>query len=289
MINWDDYRVLLAIQRSTSLRAAAKSLGVNHSTVQRRCTTINQKYASKLIEQTGASYRLSELGLALSETAEKLESLILEDERLYAASQIELAGEIKLSLPPPFLQFLLLDDINGFRREHPGIKLTVQSSFKLADLNLSEAHVVIRVSNHPAEHLVGHRLFPIGVNYYANQDYLNNTARRDLQWITAQVGPEHNAWIADSPYPEAPCHLSIDDITARHQAAASGHGMIRGANYIASHFPDLVPLHKASDTPFQDVWVLTHPDFIGLPRIKRLIQALVSALKQKRQVIEGNI
>lgn len=288
MINWDDYRILLAIQRSTSLRAAAKSLGVNHSTVQRRCAAINQKYASNLIEQKGTSYQLSELGLALSETAEKIERLIIEDDRLHAATRIELAGEIKLSLPPPVLQFLLLDDINSFRREHPGIKLTIESSFKLADLDLSEAHVVIRVSNHPAEHLVGHRLFPIGVNYYASQDYLNNTARQELQWITAQAGPEHNGWIAESPYPEAPCHLAIDDLIARHQAAANGHGMIRGANYIAGHFPDLVPVDKSPDMPFQDIWVLTHPDYIGLPRIKRLMQTLVSALKQKRQIIMGN-
>lgn len=289
MINWDDYRVLLAIQRSNSLRTAAKILGVNHSTVQRRCASINQKSASTIVEQAGNNYRLSELGAALAKTAEKIEQLIAEDERIYAANRIALAGEIKLSLPPPILQFLLLDDINAFRRAHPGIKLTIESSFRLADLDLSEAQVVIRVSNQPDDHLIGHRLFPIGVNYYASKDYLDNTNHQDLQWITAQAGVEHNAWIADSPYPDAPCHLSIDDLTARHQAAANGHGMIRGANYIASHFPNLAPIDQSADVPFQDIWVLTHPDFIGLPRIKRLMQTLVSALKRKKKIIEGSV
>jgi Bacterial regulatory helix-turn-helix protein, lysR family len=36
MIDWDDIRYFLAVSRGGSVRAAAKSLGVNHATVLRR-------------------------------------------------------------------------------------------------------------------------------------------------------------------------------------------------------------------------------------------------------------
>lgn len=43
MIDWDDIRYFLAVSRGGSVRAAAKSLGVNHATVLRRIAQLEER------------------------------------------------------------------------------------------------------------------------------------------------------------------------------------------------------------------------------------------------------
>jgi DNA-binding transcriptional LysR family regulator len=62
--------------------------------------------------------------------------------------------------------------------------------------------------------------------------------------------------------------------------AAKGLGMIRGACYIAEQYPELVPVTDEF-TPFQDLWVLTHPELRDTHRIKTVMQFLLGIFRKK--------
>jgi hypothetical protein len=70
MFAWDDLRYFLAFARAGSMQAAAKALGVNQSTVQRRIAELEERVGCRLVERHLASYRLTELGEELRPTAE---------------------------------------------------------------------------------------------------------------------------------------------------------------------------------------------------------------------------
>src|SRR3982074_3565601 len=59
---WDDLRYFLAFARAGSMQAAAKALGVNLSTVQRRIAELEERLGRRLVERHLSSYRLTELG-----------------------------------------------------------------------------------------------------------------------------------------------------------------------------------------------------------------------------------
>jgi hypothetical protein len=53
MIDWDDIRYFLAVSRGGSVRAAAKSLGVNHATVLRRIAQLEKRLGALMFDGVG--------------------------------------------------------------------------------------------------------------------------------------------------------------------------------------------------------------------------------------------
>lgn len=287
MENWDDYRFILALNRFATLRSAAAHLGVNHSTVSRRLAVINARYASPVFEQAAGRYVTTPLGEQLVHAASQMEEINFTANRQQVAIGTGLSGPITLSVPGALARYVLLAPLTQFCRDHPAIQLTIQSSYKFADLNRSEADVVVRGVMNPPDHLVGRRLFSYGLSYYCSTGYLAATAPADRRWITGPAPTGAPDWINQSPFPDAPIGMRIDDIELRHRAAISGQGMIRGACYMADPEPKLTRLPAATVTPAQDLWVLTHPDLKNTPRIRLLMQVITSALLEKRALIEG--
>ena len=76
MLEWDDLRYFLAFARVGSMQAAAKALGVNQSTVQRRLAELESRLGQRLVERHLGGYRLTELGGELRAAAEAVESAV---------------------------------------------------------------------------------------------------------------------------------------------------------------------------------------------------------------------
>ncbi|MCL1037877.1 LysR family transcriptional regulator [Shewanella submarina] len=287
MENWDDYRVILALYRGKSLRQAGRELNMNHSTVCRRVAQLNRKYAAPVFEGSPQGYILTLFGQSLLESAEKIEAFAQKDLRLKRGTQIDISGSITLSIPPPIVQYLLLDDLLEFGQMYPQISLNVHTSYQLVDLDRSEADIVVRASNTPPEHLVGRRLFPITVAYYASTQYLETTTSQNFSWITANCATSKPDWLSETPWPDAGVALKIDDLVLRHHAAAAGKGLIRGACYIANAFPELVRVDNNRPFPFQELWILTHPDLRHVARIKLLMNFLTDKLREREALVTG--
>ncbi len=288
MDDWDNYRLILALARSGTMRAAAIDLGLTHTTVSRRLAVL-QDARGRLFEKTTDGYVATALGYALIEVAEKMESLSLAGARHQRALDQEIAGTITLSLPEAIAQYLLLEDLLEFTQLHPSIELRVETSYRFVDLDRSEADVVIRGAQEPPDHLVGQRLFPNFVTYYANKEYLETTPRSELRWIAPTPEARTPGWLENSPFPDAPIAIGIDDITARHRALVKGMGLSRGACFMADPEPSLVRLTSKPPEPQQDIWVLTHPDLRQTPRIRVLMDFIARAMRDKKSLVLGQL
>src|ERR1700757_2580369 len=74
MIDWDDIRYFLAVARGGSVRAAAKSLGVNHATVLRRIAQLEERLGALMFEKLPAGYHLTAAGEEVLELAKQMEA-----------------------------------------------------------------------------------------------------------------------------------------------------------------------------------------------------------------------
>lgn len=283
MTNWDDFRLVLALARTGAIRAAGAELGVNHATVSRRLAELTRRRGGAVFERKAGRYEVTVLGAPLLEAAERMEAAWLDSERRLRAASPDMAGPVTLSAPDAIARLILLEPLSVFARTHPDITLTLKGSYAYADLDRSDADIVIRGAAAPDPHLVGRRLFPYALGYYCAQTYLEKTAPGDRRWIVRRTPAP---WIAQSPYPDAPVGYVIDDIDLLHEAAARGQGMIRGACYIAESDERLVRLPGSDIDPFEDLWVLTHPDLRAAPRIKAVMALLTDALLKARPLIE---
>ena len=288
MSDWDDYRLILALARTGTLRAAANDLEMTHTTVSRRLAVIEDA-RGQLFEKQSGGYRPTPLGDALSDVAGRMESLTQAGARYERALEQDLSGVVTLSLPEPVAQYLLLEDLFNLTEAFQNIELRVNTSTRFVDLDRLEADVVVRGTQQPPEHLVGRRLFPNYITYYGNREYLASTPPDQLRWIAPTSAGTWPDWLETSPYPDAPVALLSDDIVTRHKALVDGLGLARGACFMADPAPELVRLTDQAPIKQQDFWVLTHPDWRHTPRVRAVMDFMVQAMKAKEDLVLGRL
>ena len=97
--DWDDLRHFLAVARHGSTIQAAKALGMNQSTVQRRIAALERQLGRRLFDRCPEGYRLTRLGEELRPIAERVETDISDFSRQSASSHTELVGTIRVTCP----------------------------------------------------------------------------------------------------------------------------------------------------------------------------------------------
>src|SRR5689334_15935016 len=105
--DWADLPVVLAVARNGTLRAAARALGVSHSTVLRRLDSVEEVLGAKMFERhpTGR-YELTAAGQDTFETAQHLEEVVTGMQRRIEGRDLELAGPLRVTMPAAFVPVL---------------------------------------------------------------------------------------------------------------------------------------------------------------------------------------
>lgn len=145
MIDWDDVRYFLAVSRGGSVRAAAKSLGLNHATVLRRIAHLEERLGALMFEKLPAGYRLTATGEEVLELAKQMEASALGLETRVLGRDQSVRGLLRVTLAPTLATHLLMPDFADFARLHPDIEMEILASGELANLTNREADVAIRV------------------------------------------------------------------------------------------------------------------------------------------------
>jgi DNA-binding transcriptional LysR family regulator len=145
MIEWDDVRYFLAVAREGSVRGAAGSLGVNHSTVLRRVAQLERRLGAHMFEKLPSGYRLTAAGEEVLEFADQMETSSHRLETRVFGRDQNLHGLLKVTLAPTLATHLLMPDLADFARLHPEVEMEILSSYEPANLTNREADVAIRV------------------------------------------------------------------------------------------------------------------------------------------------
>ncbi len=188
MMNWDDIRIFLAVARNGSVRNAAISLNVNHSTVSRRITSFEEHLKVRLFERMANGYLLTAAGEDLLETASNIENQVARADSRIMGQDIQMSGNICVTLPAALSTTILIDEFAEFCELYPDINLELIHSYELADLNKREADVAIRVTNNPPESLVGRKVVSMGKAIYVSKNLWEKLNRKENpvepKWLT---------------------------------------------------------------------------------------------------------
>ncbi|QPC85441.1 LysR family transcriptional regulator [Mesorhizobium sp. NBSH29] len=170
MFDWDDLKYLLALARNGSTIAAAKALGVNQSTVQRRVAEFERKIGRPATVRSAGGYRLNEFGHSLLVDAERVEASVLDLERHIADRSNDISGVIRLTCPEPIV-FRMTAFIERFHARYPGLRVEFVTSDRYLDLSKGDADVAFR-SGDTDEELVGRKVADSLWAVYASRAYI---------------------------------------------------------------------------------------------------------------------
>lgn len=285
-LDWSDLQFILAVANKGSLAAAARSLQVNHSTVQRRISSFEALHEVTVFDRRPDGYKLTVEGQQLLEAARQVEQAVWGLERKIAGTDLKLEGTIRLTTTDTLLHTLLGKHLQRFRQRYPGISFEVSTTNSLLSISRRDADIAIRPAPALADNLAGRKACDFKFFIYGTPEYVaanQNRAVGDLDWLA----PDHTRasstpgkWMRRT-FPRANIVLTADTIMGLANAAAQGLGVALLPSYVGDRHKDLVRLDYEPENAGNGLWVITHPDLANAARIHTVMDFIAEALREE--------
>ena len=280
-MDWNDLKVFLAIARAGTLAGAARTLGMNHSTVFRRLNRMESDLGVALFNRQPDGYVLTPAGERMAELGRQADQTLQQIERELAGRDIAPAGKVRVTTAPNIAHSLLPPLVLGLRRTHPEIVVEISVGDADYDLNRREADIALRATTRPPAHLIGRKVMSLdwwihgaGSGSQAVPNGVDELAGFPLIGAdAAMLRVEAFQWL------ESTCADSIvalaNDLTTMAELAATGLGLALLPSDQQSE--NLRRLFKVPHLK-GELWLLTHPDLREVRRIRVVWDALLVGL-----------
>jgi len=287
--DWDDLRYVLAVARRGSLSRAAADLRVNHSTVFRRLSAIEDTVGVPLFERGPDGYVATVFGDAVVRAALAAETAVSSAERTILGSDAVLEGAVRVTTTEDVAIMLLARPLAAFATAHPGIEVTITVSHAFFNLSRREADVAIRPSREPAGDMVGRRVARLPVTGFAASSYLAKYGRP----TTPEDLADHRLIAGDDDIQHVPSvrwlerHVGQSNVALRsnsflvqRKAVAAGLGVAVLPTFLAVGLKGVEPLWPALADLDSELWLLTHPDLRRNARIRTFLDFMYGRLRR---------
>jgi DNA-binding transcriptional LysR family regulator len=298
-LDWSDLRHALAIGRAGSLAGAARQLGVNATTVQRRLESLETRLGARLFDRARSGYQPTESGVLLLEQARRMADQADEIERRVLGRDRELTGPLRVATAFVVMEHLLPQPLADFARACPGIEVEVVENAILVDLSRrhtedatdwtrKEADVALRLSGNVAEHLVGRQLGMTHCRVYALRGAAGLPQAvtplpellRDAPWVAFERDATHRVydrWMR-THLDRAQVCVRVDIFNAAAAMLRTGIGIGVLPTFMEPRHPELVAVSEPIPELSVPVWMLTHPDLRQTARVRAFMQFVGDAV-----------
>ncbi len=284
MANWDDARFVLALARAGSIRGAAKSLAVNHTTVSRRIASLENQLSARLFEHTSSGYVLTASGKIISQAAEGMEDLLIGSQKRIEGADTELTGDVHIHIPDIFDEWVC-ERLAEFSQQHPKLKIHLSSETSVANLAKREADIALRFTESPPQDMVGQKMCELPVAVYASTDRDIDSSNSLssypwVRWASAFGQSSVEEW-TDKASAGSPSMIRVTTYKTLTCLIRNNAGIGCLCPWFAERDPKLQRITPVIEEIKMDVWVLIHPDLRGVKRIKSLKDLLIELFDSK--------
>lgn len=297
-LDWSDLRFALAIGRQGSPGGAARELGVNATTVQRRLEALEDRLGARLFDRSRRGYQPTEAGVVVLEQARRMADQAEEIERQVLGRDRELQGLLRVATAFVVMEHLLPQPLADFALRYPGIEVEVVENAALVDLSRRmsepssdtrrEADVALRLSANVAEHLVGRQLGMTHCRVYAQRGApgLPQSVQplavllKDAPWVAFErdgMQRVYDRWMVQQ-LAQAQVRVRVDIFNAVAAMLRTGIGVGILPSFMEPSHPNLVAVSDVIPELSVPVWMLTHPDLRHTARVRAFMQHVGDAL-----------
>lgn len=285
-MNWNDIKYFLAVSRAKSLSGAARELGVKHSTVARRIQALEQHLETRLFDRLRHGYEMTQTAEHLHYLAMEVEDRVLQIDRKVTGLDSALSGTLKVTIAHELANRLVIPDLVGFNKEYPNIDLQLLMTKSMADLDIMEADIAIRMTPSPPEHLVGRELAKIHHGIYAHESLFKN-GKHQPNVILFRDENNQTQWVKQH-FKDSSVGIRVDDVGSMAIAVKSGLGVAKLPCFIGDTEHDLRRINVELGTSKWGIWMLNHVDLRETARVRACKQYLQKVFENRKAVILGS-
>jgi len=282
MFDWENIRHFLAVARIGTLSGAARSLKVDHATVSRRLSALEEEIKTRLVERLARSCKLTPIGQRVFELAQAMEEDAYAIERFLDASRSPLSGKVTLSAPPVLVANFLAKHLANFRLAHPGVQLSVSAQAQQVSLSRREADIALRLVRPKEGTSVARKLGRMPFDLYASRDYPhlhNPSAWEFIAYDAAFADMPQQRWLM-SVARGRPIACEISDINGHLAAAQAGAGVAGLPCFLADTDAKLQRVAYDGERFSRDIWMAVHKDLRRSPHVRAVMDFLLSIVTE---------
>jgi DNA-binding transcriptional LysR family regulator len=287
-MNWDDVRFFLAVARTGQILAASKRLGLNHATLSRRLTSLEEALKTRLLIRRPTGCELTAEGEMFLASAERMETEMLAVQANLGHTDAAIAGTVRVGAPDGFGVSFLAPRMGRLIERHPELKIQLVPVPRSFSLSQREADIAITLERPEQGRLVSSKLTDYTLGLYASHDYLATEgapADIDALKVHRRVGyVEDLIFTASLNFSSAVMRswdagFEISTAIGQTEAVRSGAGIGILHDYIARQYPELqrilpdVSIRRAYWTTYHE----TARDLLRVRSVADFLQELVSA------------
>ncbi|MBX4908130.1 MULTISPECIES: LysR family transcriptional regulator [Rhizobium] len=291
-MNWDDVRIFLAIARTGQILAASKRLGLNHATLSRRLTSLEEALKTRLfVRRTNGCELTAEGGIFLN-AAERMETEMLAAQANLGHTDTAIAGTVRVGAPDGFGVSFLAPRMGRLIERHPELKIQLVPVPRSFSLSQREADIAITLERPEQGRLVSSKLTDYTLGLYASRDYIASNGRPgDVEALKAHPrigyvedliftaslnfsGEVMRSWDAG---------FEISTAIGQTEAVRSGAGIGILHDYIARQYPELqrilpdISIRRA-------YWTTYHETARDLVRVRSVVDFLQELVRAERHI-----
>jgi len=171
-MNWDDIRIFLGVARTGQILAAAKRLGLNHATVARRLTALEDSLGTRLFDRSTSGCVLTDAGSRFFDRAETMEAAAFQAEADLGDDTPEISGTVRIGAPDGFGVAYLAPRLGLLTCQHPGLTVQLVPVSRSFSLSRREADIAVTIERPETGRLIAGKLVDYALGLYASKTYL---------------------------------------------------------------------------------------------------------------------
>lgn len=291
-MNWDDVRIFLAVARTGQILAASKRLGLNHATLSRRLTSLEEALKTRLFIRRTNGCELTAEGAVFLASAERMETEMLAAQANLGHTDTAIAGTVRVGAPDGFGVSFLAPRMGRLIERHPELKIQLVPVPRSFSLSQREADIAITLERPEQGRLVSSKLTDYTLGLYASQDYLAQRGKpEDVDALKAHPrigyvedliftaslnfsGEVMRSWDAG---------FEISTAIGQTEAVRSGAGVGILHDYIARQYQELVRILPEVSIR-RAYWTTYHESARDLVRVRSVIDFLQELVDEERQI-----
>jgi molybdate transport repressor ModE-like protein len=291
MVDWDGFRVLLAVVEQGSFSAAARQVGLSQPTVGRYVASLEASLGVRLVVRRKRGIALTPAGERMIEDVRRMAHAADAASQHGAQDVVEVAGVVRISCSETLGTLWLTHRIRPLMERHPLLRIELVIDNTIVDLSKRDADIALRLARPKQPGLVARRYGTLGFGLFASPSYLevHGTPRRlqDLakhQLISASARgptPPFVQWL-ERVVPKERFVIRANSLLAQQEAARAGWGIVLAPSHLMAGDPKLRRVLPRATPPGLDLWLVTHEDVRKSARISVVLEALSSLLVAER-------
>jgi len=273
-MDWDDLRVFAAVARAGRVSAAARELGVEHTTVSRRVSALERDLGAPLFYRTASGYKLTAHGQSALASAEAMERAAFGLGARVREKAGTVAGRVRVAMLEEHATYWLAPHLPALRARLPAIELEVLTGIPPLDLARGDAELAVRTPRPRQSGLAAVRLAASSSGLYVataragRKRVRVDGAARGLPlcvYSDAYRGLQSAAWF-QPVLAAGEIVLRTNSTSALAAAARAGAGYSVLPRVVGEAYADLVAV--SADLSQGEFWLVTHPEYRRDPKVR---------------------